>query len=347
VLADWFGPRAARRPAPRLGVALSGAAAAMLAIGAITVGGDQLVSDGTGGGSQLPGLAITFGVVLVGVTLVSQYRHGPLAAAGAAASAISLPALVEFLTYSSGSAPSFSAILVLSTAGWTAGYLAGPGRGHTIYLGAALIGLWLWFVEATEHVFSFPTGFLLDLTRSAGGISIGDSVLRAGPSPSSTNIGIESLVFGLGYLGVMALCDRRDHRGIGVAFAFSGVTATIAGIVLLSNDLEQVGTGIALTLAGALFALVGSWCKRRGTNWVGGALMFAGVSLAVADPFDTPTSFGLAEIVAGSAVILVAHWIVTYWHEQPETDDAPSNFYNVGSVQPSGPPPPPAGSVLG
>ena len=125
---DWVGPRAARRPEPRLGVSVSAAGAGMLVVGAIALGGDQLFGTSSGDGSQFPGLLITFAVIVAGVALTAHYRNGPLAAAGVAASATALPPFLVFLTYSKGSAPSFDTILLVSCIGWAAGYLVGPAE---------------------------------------------------------------------------------------------------------------------------------------------------------------------------------------------------------------------------
>jgi hypothetical protein len=80
---------------------------------------------------------------------------------------------------------------------------------------------------------------------------------------------------------------------------------------------------------------------------VGAALVFIGLTIIVGDAFDTPTSFGVAELLVGGGVIAGAHWVATTFLEPPEDMHVLSRFYNSGSVQPSGPPPPPAGSVLG
>src|ERR1700716_490690 len=79
-LFDWLGPRALRRPEPRLSVSLAAAGSGMIVVGAIAIGGDQLFGSG-GNGSQFPGLLTTLSVIVLGVTLTT-YRHGPLAAAG-------------------------------------------------------------------------------------------------------------------------------------------------------------------------------------------------------------------------------------------------------------------------
>jgi hypothetical protein len=352
-LVDWVGVRATRRPEPRFGVSVAGAGAGMLVLGAIALGGDQLFGTSSGDGSQFPGLLITLAVIVVGVALTAYYRHGPLAAAGVAASATALPPFLGFLTYSKSSPPSISTILLLSCLGWAAGYLVGPGRGHNLYVGAALLGLWLWFIEVTEHVFSFPTNFLFGLARVASAGVVGNSSSSLSPTvglnaaPDANTIGAYTLVFALAYLVVAQVLDRRSMRGLATPFAFSGVVTLVVGIASLADSLQQIGTGIAFTIAGLGLAYLGATEGRRATNWVGAILVFLGITTVVADPFDTATSFGFAEIIVGALAILLAHWVATQFHEPPETDPVLSRFYSVGSVQPAGPPPPPAGSVLG
>jgi hypothetical protein len=332
-------------------VSLAGAGAAMLVIGAIALGGDQLVGTRGSSGSQFPGLLITLGVIVAGVALTTQYRHGPLASAGVAASATALPPFLAFLTYSKNSTPSFGTILFLSCVGWTAGYLVGPARGHSLYLGAALIGLWLWFIEVTEHLLSFPTDFLSSLGRVASSGTVGRSGSSSSfglrSAPSATTIGSYTLTFAVAYLVLARVLDHREKRGIATAFTFAGVVTIIFGIAALSDDLQQIGTGVFFAISGLVLGYLGATEGRRATNWIGAILVFVGVTAIVADPFDTPTAFGLAEIIVGGGTIVLAHWVATQFQEPPETEAVLSAFYSVGSVQPSGPPPPPAGSVLG
>jgi hypothetical protein len=349
-LLEYVGPRAGRRPEPRLGVSIAGAGAGLLVVGSIALGGDQLFGTSSGNGSQFPGVIITLAVIVAGVALAAQYRHGPLAAAGVAASATALPPFLGFLTYSKGSPPSFATIFGLSFVGWTAGYFAGPARGHNLYAGAALIGLWMWFIETTEHLFTFPTALLFRFASvaSAGTVNTPSATsLSSGSAPDASTIGYYTLAFAAAYLVVSRVLDRRALHGLATPFSFAGIVTLIVGISALSNDLEQVGTGIAFAVAGLVLVFLGATEGRRGTNWVGAILVFFGITTVIADPFDTATAFGFAEIIAGAVAIVLAHWVVTQFHEPSEVEPFLSRFYSAGSVQPSGPPPPPAGSVLG
>jgi len=339
---DRLGVRAARRPEPRVGVSLAGAAAAMGVVGAVAIGGDQLVAPRGGSSSQYPGVFITLGVIVVGVALTGYFRRGPLAAAGVSASAIATLPFFVFATYSSGSTPQFATILLLSSIAWGVGYLIGPGRGHALYLSAFLFGIWLWFIEATEHVFSFPTDALSQIFSNPVSNRFGG---RSGPDANT--IGAYSLCFAAAYLVLARVLDRRGRRGVATPFVVAGIVTLVVGITVLANELEQVGTCVAYAVAGVGLLYLGATEGRRATNWTGAILVFVGVTVIVADPFDSATAFGFAELAAAALFVLVAHVAADRWHEPAETDFVLSRFYRVGSVQPSGPPPPPAGSVLG
>lgn len=349
-LLDVIGPRAARRPEPRFGIALAGAGSLMLVLGAVVISGDQLGGSGSGDGNQFPGVIISLAVIVAGVALTAKYRHGPLPAAGVAASALALPPFFFFLTFSETSPISFNTILLLSSVGWALAYVVGPGRGHGFYLGVALMGLWLWFIEATEDLFSAPLALFVSTPDSVGEILVGsqDSSSFTPPAgPDRTTIGTYTLLFGIVYTIAACVLDRREQRGAATPFTFAGLFTVVLGVGIVGDDLETVGTGIAFTLVGALFAYLGATAGRRATNWIGAALVFFGITLVLGDQLDDATAFGVAEIVLGGIVILVAHWISTQYREPPEVSPVLSRFYNSGSVQPSFPPPPPAGSVLG
>jgi hypothetical protein len=332
---------------------MAGSGAALAVLGAVALGGNRLVGEG-GDGSQYPGLAISLLVVVLGVTLNTLQRTGPLAAAGVAASATAMVPLAFFLTYSdssrSGSPIAFGTILILATLGWLAGYLAGPGRGHGLYLGAALIGLWLWVLEATEHVFSFPTDAVFNFVQVGPFGNGSDEVPfleNARTTPSLHAIGAYTLLFAAAYLTSAVLLDRADRRGVATPLVSGGVITLVVGIAFFADDLKQAGTGLAYLAAGLGLAYLGAVGGRRLTNIVGGILVFGGATAIVAKPFDTVEAFAVAEMAAGAVVVGVAHVIATTWREPAETDPVVSRFYSGGSAQPSGPPPPPAGSVLG
>ncbi len=165
--------------------------------------------------------------------------------------------------------------------------------------------------------------------------------------PDANTVGAYTLGFAVVYLVGAQLLDRRNARGMGTPFTFASIITLVLGISFLSDSLEQVGTGIAFAIAGLLLAYLGATGGRRATNWIGAILVFVGITAIVADPFDTATSFGFAELVAGGLAILAAHWVATQFGEPSEAEPVLSRFYSSGSVQPSGHPPPPAGSVLG
>jgi hypothetical protein len=339
----WFervGARAMRRPAPRFGIGLAGAGAALGVLGVVAIGGDHVATSNGGDTSRLPGLLLTLAVFVLGLLLAAQFRTGPLAAAGVAASAIATVPFWVFATYSPGDTPPFATILGLSSITFAVAYVVGPARGRTVYFGALLIGAWAWCIEATEHVLGFPADV-------ASNLFVVPSAEFGRRAPDPTNIGSYSLVFALVYLIAGVLLDRRARHGMATAPMAAGIVTLIVGILALSSDLEQTGTGVALWLAGLLLLLLGAIQGRRGTNWIGAALVFVGVTVVVGDAVDTASAFGVVELLAGVVVVLLAALVGTQFNEPSELEPVPSTLYSSGSVHPSGPPPPPAGSVLG
>src|SRR5206468_3888110 len=145
----------------------------------------------------------------------------------------------------------------------------GPGRGHNFYLGAALIGVWLWFIEVTEHLFSSPVAVLSFSTANSFG---------EGSIPDATTIGIYTLGFAAVYLVIGRVLDRRGLRGTATPFMFVGLVTIIIGISVLGDDLQQVGTGLAFTGAGLLLCYLGATEGRRATNWTRAVLAAIGIT---------------------------------------------------------------------
>jgi hypothetical protein len=330
---DGLGLRAWRRPSPRVGVTLGAVGSGLIVVGALAESGNRL-GDGSGSPNRVPGILICAVVVVAGYVVVAQARRGPLATAGVAASALAVPPLMFFVTLDVHATPplSLEAILFVSTAVWIASYVFGPGRGHGFYLGAGLLGLWLFVLEEVEGVLSFPLR-IPQLLFGSSSVGFGRSV------PSTSTTGALSLIFGVGYLLVGSRLDRRERRGIATPFMLAGLISLFWGIALLSGDLEEVGTGIALIIAGVGVAILGATAERRATTWVGGLAVFFGCTLLAAKIADTNTdAFAAAAVLLGVLVIMLGNLFVVTWGEPDETLGGPTTFRS----QKPPPPPPPA-----
>jgi len=342
---DRLGARVNRRPEPRFGTALAGAGVALVVLGALTVGGDNAGDGGTG--SRLPGILLSLAVVVAGYALSFRARTGALGAAAVAASALALPVFIGFLTFDNDQVPPlpFDTILLLSALVWAASYVISPARGHNLYLGAALLGTWLWLLEAIEGLLSYPF-------RTAGSLfslSTDNPFLGTRSAPDQHTVGGITLVLAVASLVAGAVLDRRGRAGIATPFMFVGLVQLAIGVALFSDEWKQPGEGLAAVLLGLVVIWMGAIAGRRLTTWTGAAAVWLGLLLLIDEVLgDSATAVGVAAMVSGIALVAVAHFVSSAWQEPDEVTPGPSRFrYKGGSTQPAGPPPPPAGSVLG
>jgi len=319
---DRFGSRAERRPSPRVGVTLAAAGSGLIVVGALVESGNRL-GDGTGSPNRVPGIVISALVLAAGYAMVAKFRTGPLATAGVAASALAVPPLLFFLTLDVNKTPplSLDVVLLVSSVVWLVSYLVGPSRGHAFYLGAALLGIWLFVLEEVEGVFSFPFRLPALLFGSSSSSSTSDYQVV----PSTSTVGTISLVFGIGYLVAARQLDHRSQRGFATPFFLAGLVSLFWGITLLSNDLQEIGTGIALVAAGIGVAILGATSERRGTTWIGGIAVFFGAAvLAGKLAGDDVDGLAAALVMVGVVTILIGSLFVSAWGEPDETVPGPS-----------------------
>jgi hypothetical protein len=125
-----------------------------------------------------------------------------------------------------------------------------------------------------------------------------------------------------------------------------GLLALFSGIAFLGDDLEVSGTGLAYFWVGVLIAADGAMSGRRGTTWFGGALVALGTGLFVGDllPDDaSPNTGGVAFMLAGGALVLLAVWLAATTHEPPDDEPGPSVLRRptrpAGSAPVAAPPP--------
>jgi len=306
---DRVGPRTRLRAEPRLTVALAAAGCALVVLGTIVVGGDNLAGD-DGDGSKLPGIVVSLAVVAAGFAVLAAIRSGPLATAGAVASTLGVPPLLFFLTFDEGAFPPYSTevILIVSTVVWAVAWAVGPGRGRPLHLGAAAIGLWLTILQLTEEVFTFPFGIF-------GGFESTTTTFSEDPSggfgfnaetPDPTVIGALSLAFGGAYLWLARRWDRTGHAGAATPVTVAAIVALITAVPFLSDDLELAGSGLLAMALGTAVAAHGASVRRRATTWLGAAGAAVGVLLVVTEITDEPTPGGLLLILAGCGVVAAA-----------------------------------------
>jgi hypothetical protein len=320
---------------------MAAAGSALVVVATLVESGSRLTDSGSGSPNRWPGLLLSAAVLAAGVVVLLRFPRGPMATAGVAATALSTPVFLFFLTFDFGSFSSSSVdtILALSTATWAGFYLAGPARGHGFYLGAALLGAWLFAVEETGGIERVPLALPFALF---GSVSVEprssispETTFLPSVTVSTTDIGTTSLIFAVVYLVAAWLLDRRGRSGMATSFVVAGLVSLLSGILLLGGELKQAGTGIAFIAAGLAVAVLGAMAERRATTWVGGGALFFGVVLLAGKIADSSVEvFAFTLALLGVGAVLAGHRIHLSLGEPDETLPGPSTFTRAG------PPPP-------
>jgi hypothetical protein len=342
-----LGAWAGRRAEPRLWISLAGAGCALAITGVVIISGDaQVGEDGLSDGSRLPGIILCLVLVAGGYALLHWFAETPAAAAGVTAIALAVPPFFYFLTFDADGAPPWSAeaILALSAVVWLVSYVMGPARGRPLLLGAGLVAVVLLAFQFLEEPFStgFETTFVdgspfaPDEPFPGEETFPADEVTTQGDDPDPTTLGIVSLVFGGAYLVASRLLDRRGFAGTATPFVVVSLAAIPAGIAFLGEDLEAAGAGAAAIVAGLVVAWFGAHSGRRASTVIGAGGVALGIVLIIADAMEdsSPTSIGIALLVAGGSVALAAQLLHMQIGESPQMTPGPSVF---------GRPEPPAG----
>ncbi|MDT4938713.1 MAG: hypothetical protein QOG80_2384 [Pseudonocardiales bacterium] len=310
--------RVVRRPDPRFGVSLAGVGVGVAVIGVIIWGGGYLASGvGSGGTSdshRLLGIFLSIFVTAAGYTLAVRQRSGPLATAGVVASALGVPVLMGFLTFStsaSGSPFSFDAIAVVSIAVWLLSYLFVRGaRGHAFYLGLAATLLWIYLLDKAEPGALSPAGFVSSFVPFGIG---------GGNRPDWGTVSLISFLFGVGYYAVMTGLDRSRRHGAGTPFAISGFLATVVGFVAAAPSLHVNGEGALLIVFGIVLGVLGSRSVRRFTTWAWAGAIGLGIVLLIGNGLrDNNAGAGIALIACGALLVAVGQVCSLALREPPD-----------------------------
>lgn len=344
-LLEGLGPRAVRRMTPRAGIALAGAGSVIAVAGAIGVGGDHLVG-AHGDIHRIPGIIVSLALMAVGIFLLSQVRSGPIAVAGATAEALGVPALVLFATVDNNDFPpfNFDAVLLVSAVVWLIAYVVPPSRGRVLFLALGLIALPLFVMEEVEEISQTPVAIGAAFTGAFFGGEeafqsptfddqgnvIFDTELSPEPErdpepdlPDPTNLGIIAMLFGAAYAVGSFVLSRRHYVGTATPLSAIGAVSLVVGVLFLSSDLEEIGTGLLLVAIGLGLAFVGASSARRFTTWFGAIAFGLGVVVLVGKATDgTSARVGsFVFLVVGAAVVAAAHVATTRLGEPAEEDE--------------------------
>ena len=337
------------------------------------------------------GLLISVLFMTLGVVLSVINRSARSAAAGVAVSVIAVLPLTAFLFVNSdvfgrfagsstsdevtnpfrGLAAVITLMLLMAATLWLAGYLLGPGRRYGIYLGAALLALWLipmsniGIRSVKSTVGSFQTTF--DSSSSGSGSFdpstgsssdpdfnpngstfdsgiVGDGAEDPFPEPDiddpSLALGVVSMLFGSVYLFMARRRDRHGDARMATAILVPALIILTSAYDFLAPHLAIVPEGILLFLLGASAIWVGVRGGRRFSAWYGLAAATLAVFLVVADLLEShPTLAAAALTILGVTIAIGAG--IREGHAAPP-DDAPTPLDPLEPHDPWGLPTEPA-----
>jgi hypothetical protein len=316
---DSLGARGRRRAEPRASIALAGAGCVLAILGVLAISGDIGTSTAGDDFNRFPGLILSALVVAAGFATLSLVAAGAAATAGTVAAALGMPALLFFLTFDEGSLPPYSSDLILigSTIVWVAAYAVGAGRGRPFFLGAGLLGAWASLLQVTEDAFDAPWNLLSGWFAYAPEQAV--SFGRPGV-PDLTTMGVLSLLTGVAYLLLARRLDRRGQHGVATPFAVAALPILAAAILLLSNDLEQAGTGLLMVIIGLGLTVHGATTWRRATTWLGGGAVALGAAIFLGDMTDDGTIAGMLFLAAGIGIVAGGHALAAALREPDEME---------------------------
>lgn len=333
------------RPPPTI-ASLGGAVAAVLLVFALSL----YLSSVDGDQRRMVGIVLSLGFTVAGIAITWLAQGRRMATAGLGLSALAVvplvfqlfvdpddPGAIETASDFTGTATGVLVVLALL---WGAAYLLGPGRRYGLYLGGALLAIWLVAVvqvvdgplgqitnafdetivvnspafepvdpygEVTEDPFDDTDGFTIEDEYSFDTSDEFDDedeyTLDVDVDDPSTELGVVSLLFGGGYLALAALRDRRgDARTATPALAVALPVLHLA-VIFLSGELKESGSGVLAIVLGAVLMWVGSRGERRFTSWAGVYAVAMGLILIVGDIApDSETTAATIFLVLGLAI---------------------------------------------
>ena len=281
-------------------------------------------------------VAISAAFTAVGAGLVLLNRSRRSAAGGVALAALAVVPLVSsvfqgpddirsLFTDPTGYRNTQLAILATLSVVWLVCYRFGPGRRYGLFLGAALVAMWLipmtyFSTTATaDTIGQFSSGTLtLDPGSTSSTDPFGGSSTTFGdpfaPPASSDSLplklGLTSLVFGGAYLLAAAKRDADGDARMATPFFAVAPIVLFQALTYLQEDLKTLGTSLLGIALGAVALGLGVRAGRRFTAWIGVASIAFSVVALVSDAFDDASvSTGITLAAIGLVTVLVITWL--------------------------------------
>jgi hypothetical protein len=304
-LTERLGWRAERRPEPGFAHAL-GAGAAAFAVFAVFA----LVIEVTSDDATAPGVGFYLILSIVSI-LAGAQMAGPVRAAATTALVLSVPLIWIFAFVGDGQAGNDTLrwIYILVIVSYAALYFVSWTKGHAIFLGLALLVLFIWVTAEVQGLDSSPVPFQQISPSTSTPFDTGGN-FPASDDDNTTETSTTSLVIGLIYLGAAAALDRKKLTGVATPFVLVGTIATLSGAIVLGARESLFWGGFSAVAAGSAVGLVGGLgLNRRFSTWFGtvfvvGGLIAIVVDIVSGDSFRGGTSLEYAGVFALVALLM-------------------------------------------
>src|SRR5262245_449852 len=334
--------RLSHRPDLWFGHAAGGVAGVLVAAAVFA-----FVIEVTDDDATLPGVGFNL-LLIAAAVAVGFFVRGPVRSAAVAALVLAIPQFWAFAVVGDGEGidrGEFRIILLLSVVTYLVFYLLTWTRGRAILLGLALLLFTNWIVfEVADQSTPFGIGAPSNVTRGFDGPR--DLV---GDDDKQTETGITELVLAAVLLGGAVVLDRRGRAGAPTPLLLVGGLQAVSAAAVLGADADDAYVaGVFVAIAGLAIGLAGTLGRRRGTSWVGAAVLLVGALVVVVNGTNDAVSgqdgaggvFGAFALVA-AAVLLVIGVLVAHAADEPLDGGEPI------PVAPPAPEPEPEPALMG
>jgi hypothetical protein len=326
--------RLSHRPDLWFGHAAGGVAGVLVAAATLA-----FVIEVTDHDATLPGVGFNL-LLMAAAVAVGFFVRGPVRSAAVAALVLAIPQFWTFAVVGDGEGidrGDFRVILLLSVVTYLVFYLLTWTRGRAILLGLALLLFTNWIVfEVADQATPFGLGATSQVTRGFNGPR-----QLVGNDDHATETGITELILAAVLLGGAVVLDRRGRAGAATPLLVVGGLQAVSAATILGVDANDVyAAGVFVAIAGLAIGLAGTLGRRRGTSWVGAAVLLVGALIVVVNGTNDAVEgkdgagavFGAFALVAAAVLLLIGVLVARAVDEPLDGGEPPA-------VPPSAPPP--------
>jgi hypothetical protein len=262
--------------------------------------------------ATIPGVGFNL-LLIAAAVAVGFFVRGPVRSAAVAALVLAIPQFWAFAVVGDGEGfdrGDFRVILLLSVVTYLAFYLLTWTRGRAILLGLALLLFTNWIVfEVADQSTPFGVGSATQVTRGFEGprqLGLDDG--------KQTETGVTEVILAAVLLGGAVVLDRRGRVGAATPLLFVGGLQAVSAAAVLGADVDDVyAAGVFVAIAGLVIGLAGTLGRRRGTSWVGAAVLLVGALVVVVNGTNdaangkdgSGAAFGAFALVAAAVLLLI------------------------------------------